>query len=99
MPFRDDGAALRRLTIEFFTEGLETFKRLKHEMDDFPDSEEALRDWLGELTLYSRRAQDLCDRWRRLHPELEPRTDTEPDEPGRHLKQTPYELPGGRTPT
>jgi hypothetical protein len=49
-----------------------------------------MRDWLTELCQLSRRATDLCVRWRKMAPELE--LAQEGDVP-RHMRKTPFELP------
>jgi hypothetical protein len=93
MAFQDDDAGLRKLTLGFFREGLETFERLKSEMDDFPDSEAALGEWIRALGRYSDRAQDLCERWKKLHPGVELPCDPDPVNVRRELKNTPRDLP------
>lgn len=93
MALQDDDAGLRRLTLEFFREGLRTFEMLKDDMDNFPDSGAALGEWIGELSRYSKRAQDLFERWRKLHPDIEVPADPDPVNVRRELKQTPFDLP------
>jgi hypothetical protein len=91
--FQDDNAGLRKLTLRFFQEGLAAFERLKDEMDNFPDSEAALGEWIGELSRYSDRAQDLCERWRKLNPDIELPADPDPVNVRREMKRTPFDLP------
>jgi hypothetical protein len=91
--FRDDDVGLRRLTLQFFREGLQAFERLKEDMDNFPDSEEALGEWIRELSRYSDRAQDLRDRWRKLHPTIELPEDPDHVNVHRKTKKTPHDLP------
>ncbi len=93
MAYQDDDAGLRKLTLGFFREGLLTFERLKDDMDNFPDSEAALGEWIAELGRFSDRAQDLCARWRKLHPSVELPADPDPVNVRRELKQTPFDLP------
>jgi hypothetical protein len=93
MTFNDDDVGLRKLTLEFFRDGLRTFERLKDDMDNFPDSNQALGDWICELTRYTNRAQDLCARWKTLHPDIEMPADAGPVDVRRHLKKTPFDLP------
>ncbi|MBW2261029.1 MAG: hypothetical protein JRG91_03570 [Deltaproteobacteria bacterium] len=93
MALKDDDTGLRKLTLRFFREGLLTFERLKDDMDNFPDSEDALGEWICELSRYSGRAQDLCERWRKLHPTIELPADPDPVNVRREQRQTPFDLP------
>jgi hypothetical protein len=86
----DGKALLRKLSVQFLEEAVETLEQLREDLDNFPDSQEAMRDWLTELCQLSRRATDLCVRWRKMAPELE--LAQEGDVP-RHMRKTPFELP------
>lgn len=93
MVFRNDQGGLRGITVQFLEESLRTLESLKEDMEGFPDSTEARKDWLRELNTFAGRARGLCERWKALHPDLADCLGEEPEELQPWDKKTPLELP------